>query len=506
MKEPIEKAPDTEKNNAESPDIKETVAREPIIRDKARERWIIFSVSFVSFMVSVDTYIVNISLPTIAQSFRVSTGDISWIILSYLLAVTGTLLIFGKMGDRYGLKKVFIAGFITFTVGSLFCGISNSLHLLVASRALQGVGGSMLMAMAPALISTYLPTDKRGTAFGLYATFTALGITVGAPLGGIITGFFSWHWIFIINVPIGIIAIAICMAAIPPVPKSYLKQDGETFDYLGALLSLIASILLLYALNTGKERGWTSPVILGCFVGSLVFIILFYLREKTARYPLLDLNLLKNPAFLYINIASCFAVAFLAGHNFLMPFYLEYMQGLKAQKAGLVILVYSLVYMVASMTAGRMSDKIKPRLLCMAGMILGIFTAAFFSLTLKFEGLTHPILFLGFLALSYAMFIPSSNNLVMSTAPKGKEGVVSGLFRVGVYMFMAVGVCIFETIFSSVVNGGGGNPGIYGGVGRDVLAKGFMMAYGAGGFFCILGLLCAFMTDAGKKKTETTGG
>ena len=475
--------------------------KDTIVTDKARQRWIIFSISFVSFMVSVDTYIVNISLPTIAESFHVSTGEISWIILSYLLAVTGTLLIFGKMGDRYGLKKVFIGGFVVFTLGSLFCGISSNLPSLIVSRAIQGIGGSMLLGMAPALISTYLPEEKRGTAFGLYATFTALGITIGAPLGGFITGYFSWHWIFIINVPIGIAAIAVCMATIPTVAVS-LKNDGETFDYPGALLSLLSSILFLYALNTGKERGWTSPVILGCLAGSLVFLILFFLREKTAKHPLLDLSLLKNPAFVYINIASCFAVAFLAGHNFLMPFYLEYMQGLNSQKAGMVILVYSIVYMVASMTSGKISDKVNPRLLCMGGMVLGTITAVTFALFLRTPGLVAVIGFLGFLAVTYAMFIPSSNNLVMRTAPKGKEGVVSGLFRVGIYLCMAIGVCTFETIFASAINGGGGSSPAYDTVSRDVLAKGFMFAYGAGGVSCLFALFSAYMTDTGKTKME----
>ncbi len=475
--------------------------KETIVTDKARQRWIIFSISFVSFMVSVDTYIVNISLPTIAESFHVSTGQISWIILSYLLAVTGTLLIFGKMGDRYGLKKVFIGGFVVFTLGSLFCGISNNLPSLIVSRAIQGIGGSMLLGMAPALISTYLPEDKRGTAFGLYATFTALGITIGAPLGGFITGYFSWHWIFIINVPVGIAAIAICMATIPTVMASHMN-DGETFDYPGALLSLLSSILFLYALNTGKEKGWTSPIILGCLAGSFIFLILFFLREKTAKHPLLDLNLLKNPAFIFINLASCFAVAFLAGHNFLMPFYLEYMQGLNSQKAGMVILVYSIVYMAASMTSGRISDKVNPRWLCMGGMVLGIITAAFFTFMLKASGLFAAIIFLAFLAVSYAMFIPSSNNLVMRTAPKGKEGVVSGLFRVGIYLCMAIGVCTFETIFASVMNGAGGNQHGYGTIPREILTKGFMMAYGAGGISCLSALFCAYLVDTGKAKLK----
>ena len=466
------------------------------VTDLKQQKHLIYSISFVSFMVSLDTYIVNISLPTIAESFGVSTGEISWVVLSYLLAVTGTLLIFGKLGDKFGLKKIFITGFGIFILGSLICGIAPNLAILIAARALQGIGGSMLLGMAPALFSRYLPKNKRGEGFGLYATFAALGITIGAPLGGFITGFFSWHWIFLINIPVGLVAIVICMKVIPSISTGELKNDNEKFDYLGSILSLFSSLFLLYALNMGQEKGWSSPLILGLIAASIILFTLFIFHIKKVKNPLLDPSLFKKPAFTAGNIASGFAVAFLAGHNFLIPFYLEYIQKLETQKAGLVILVYSIVYMAGGVIAGKLSDKIHPRVLCMWGMALGTVTAVIFALKLSSPGLLTVILFLGFLALSYAMFVPSSNNLVMSTADEGKHGTVSGVFRMGIYLFMAIGVCVFETIFAGgIQNGGiqnGGISGNYDKVPVDLLVKGFQFAYAAGGIACLLALVSVF--------------
>ena len=168
---------------------------------------LIYTISFASFMVNLDTYVVNVALPSITQTFKASTSDISWIVMSYNLMVVSLLLIFGKLGDTIGLKKLFNIGFIIFTSSSLMCGLSNSVLILVISRFTQGIGASILYALPQAMIAKYLPKEHRGTAFGVLASAAALGITLGAPVSGFITEFLSWRWIFFINVPVGILSV-----------------------------------------------------------------------------------------------------------------------------------------------------------------------------------------------------------------------------------------------------------------------------------------------------------
>ncbi len=450
---------------------------------------IIFSIAFVSFMVSLDTYIVNISLPTISRHFGVGTDKISWVVLAYLLAVTGTLLIFGRLGDRIGLKRVFVTGFWIFTFSSLLCGLSTGIYMLVLSRFLQGVGGSMLLGMAPAMIPRFLPPGQRGTAFGYYSTAAALGIILGTPLGGIITGYASWHWIFLINIPTGLLAIWYCHDAIPSDSPGPGDQPRDKFDSIGAVSVFTGFSTLIYSLNMGNKMGWTSPIILTTFFGGLFLLIFFLLWEMKTLHPLMDLGLFRDRAFTFGNLASCFAVAFQSGSNFLMPFYLERFLGLKPQVAGLVILVYAATFMAGSLYAGKLSDRVSPRLLCTWAMVIGAVASGWFALTLKTGQLIPVIVFLVALGVAYALFIPSNNNLVLGMAPRGKHGVVSGLFRMGIYMSLVAGVVIFEMIFNSFV------PGCTGDMSHDrvILGSAFVKAYYLGGIFCIVSLVFSLL-------------
>ena len=464
-------------------------------KSSGNEGKIIFSIAFVSFMVSVDTYVVNISLPTIARYFHVDTGEVSWVVLAYLLSVTGTLLIFGRLGDRFGLKRVFITGFGVFTLASLLCGMSGGIYILIFSRFLQGVGGAMLLSMAPAMIPKFLSTEHIGRAFGYYATSAALGITLGTPLGGIITGYASWHWIFLINVPTGLAAIWYCYGAIPSDAPAPEVHPDEKFDSLGAILVFAGLSSLVYSLNMGKETGWTSPVILATLTGGIALLTWFVLWERKATSPLLDLSLFQDKAFTFGNLASCFAVAFQAGSNFLLPFYLERLLGLKPQHAGFVILVYSIIYMIGSLYTGKLSDRLRPRILCTWAMVTGAGAALWFALTLGSGGLAPVIVFLVALAVAYALFIPSNNNLVMSMAPEGKHGVVSGLFRMGIYVSLVAGVVVFETVFNLFSPGGAETANLT----ATAMKPGFVNAYYLGAIFCALSVIFSLMGDNSKK-------
>lgn len=227
------------------------------------QRLVLGIIAVAAFMASLDSTIVNISLPGIAESFGADIGLISWVVLAYLLTLAGFLLILGRLADLYGFKRVFIIGFALFTFGSLACGLSMTVGHLIAFRALQGIGGAALDALAPAMIVLYLPKESRGRVIGILATVVSLGIAAGPILGGFITEYSSWHWIFFINVPIGIAAVVLAFWLLP---EDTLQPATGGFDYAGSILIITALVSMLYPLNRGLEFGWTSPIIIGSFL------------------------------------------------------------------------------------------------------------------------------------------------------------------------------------------------------------------------------------------------
>lgn len=456
---------------------------------------IVLSVAFASFMVRLNNYTVNVSMPAIAEYFRIGTGEVSRIVMSYLLVITSTLLVFGKLGDRVGLKKIFIAGYIIFVIGSLMCGLSNGINLLVMSRAMQGVGGSMLLATSFAIISKYLPQDRRGWAFGITSTASALGVATGAPFGGLITGYLSWHWIFFINIPVGVAAIFIAGRKIPSSSVPSLRERGitdigipekETFDFIGALLSFLGLSLLLYGFNTAKRFGWDSIQIVSCFAGSFVILSLFILREKKCKAPLLDLSLFKNPAFSLALCATFMAYIFITGNAFILPFYLKTTKGLSPQQIGLVLFVYSLIYVLMSSRAGRLSDRVSPVTLCTVAMLSAAVNTFVFAYTLQLNGLLFVLIFLIWMAFSFVFFFSPNNNLVMSCAPPERHGIASGTFNTISNLGMVCGVAIFEAIFSYY--SGGGVPAktvaLDAASIQEPLQHGFQAVYLLGGAVC----------------------
>ncbi|MEQ8186436.1 MAG: MFS transporter [Candidatus Eremiobacterota bacterium] len=458
-----------------------------IIKAQKVSNLILFSISFASFMVNLDTYIVNISLPSITSSFNTTAGEVSWVALSYNLTVASLLIIFGKLGDKLGLKKVFLSGLSIFTISSLLCGLSPSLHCLIGARFLQGIGASILYAMTPAMVPKYLPENMRGPAFGTLATAAALGIIIGTPLGGLLTGYLSWHWIFYINILPGIAAIIVCNHIIPDDEKSW-RKNTETFDFPGSFLSFFASLTFIYGLNMGHELGWTSFTIGGSFFIAVLSIIIFILWEYRTSDPLVELNLFKNSGFTWGNIAGFFASNFLSGHNFLMPFYLTLILKLSPQEAGIIYMVYSAIYMITGPLTGKFSTSENSAMLSTVSMIAGSISTFIFAFFISSKSFTSVIIYFISLGIVYGIFITANNNLVIGMAPEGKHGIVSGIFRMTGRLGMASGVCIFETIFSS-----GFDTNNYSSISSNFLVNGFYIAYMSGGLIFMLTAICSII-------------
>lgn len=453
-----------------------------------RHGLILFSIAFATFMVNVDSYIVNISLPTISAYFRADTAAVSWVVMSYQLTVTGLLLVFGTLGDRIGIKRLFMLGYGLFTLSSLLCALSPSLGWLVAGRALQGIGASVLYALTPAMVPKFLPPEMRGTAFGTLATVAALGITIGTPLGGLITGLLSWQWAFLINLPIGLAAMLVCRKVLPDDKPLLADRKLPVFDYAGSALSFVGLLSLIFMLSKLDSTSVRSPVILSALSIFLVSSIAFVLWERHTPHPLLDYSLFRDRSFNLGNLANFLCLSFLAGHNFIIPFYLIIIKGLPTEKAGSVFLLYSLVYMGVGPLAGRLTKRISPRTLCTVALGLGVVVALGFSVLLRSDGMLTVYAYFVGMALVMATFIPANNTLVMGLAPAGKQGVVAGSFRMIGRVGMTFGICLFQALFAwSASHGGPLHLEAMKGIERSHLLNSFSAVYLAGGLIFVIG-------------------
>jgi EmrB/QacA subfamily drug resistance transporter len=445
------------------------------VTDKGRQRWIVASAAFASFMVTLDEFIVGISLPAITQDFGIGTSQAAWVTIAYFLMVTSLLIPLGKVADRWGLKQLFILGYAIFLLGSLLCGIANSIGLLVAFRLLQGIGGAIMRVVAYAMVPKLLPLEVRGWGYGILSTASASGIMIGAPVGGLITSHLSWHWIFLVNIPIGLIAIAVVMKILPE-DRPRTSADW-TFDLVGAIQSFVAICALTYALNSGNHLGWGSPLILTCLLGSAILLVLFIRRERSLADPLIDLHLFNHRGFL-LGIAALFMTClFMGGDGFLFPFFLQWEKGLEPAHAGLVILAYSAIYIPAAQFAGRLSDRVNPALLCGFAMLSATLACLMFVGTMGVSGLWWTVIYMLWAAVSCAMFISPCNKLVMSHAPEQRMGSASGILSTANQLSGVLGISLFEAIFSWPGNHAGLTTLAVLNDRPDLMTAGFQLAY-----------------------------
>ena len=473
--------------------------------DKENKYFLLISLSsaFAGFMIRLDTYIVNVSLPKIALNLNVGTGPVSLVILSYLLVLTSTMLLFGKFCDSFGLKRMFILGYVFFTAGSLCCAMSANITALIISRCLQGAGGAMLLAAAFAIIPKYIPKEKVGRAFGLYTTAVALGITVGAPLGGVITGLLSWRWIFLINLPIGIAAVIISMKVIPEdIFPSGLSKASAKFDILGAAISLAGIASLVFSLNMGRELGWFSLPIISGFCAAFLLIYIFYLREKKTADPILAVGLLKKSSFILLALSGMIGFLVTAGNSFTIPFLLEILKGLRTEYVGLAMLPYSVTFMLTAPLAGRISERIiTPRALGAAAMLLLSLNFLVFQFTLGMPGLKSVLVFLFFLGIFLGLFYPSNNSSAMEEAPDESRGAASGIYQTGANLGMIIGVVLFETIFSQAIPFSGLSKPAHNITSQSGIILGFHNTYFAAALLCAVGFIAFILPRSRRRET-----
>jgi EmrB/QacA subfamily drug resistance transporter len=462
------------------------------VSKEANKRLIVFIISLAAFMGSLDITIVNISLPTISRYFDVSTGVVSWVVMVYLLVLSSFLLAFGKLADIKGYKKVFITGFVLFITGSFLCGIAPSIEMLIAFRILQAIGAAMFTAIGPAMVSIFLPPDIRGRALGYVTTLAALGIAVGPVVGGYLTAYLSWRWIFFVNVPVGICATVIALSILP---EHRGARRDLPFDVLGAVLIFVALIALIFGLNMGQEKSWTSPLILASFFAFLVSGIAFTIRERKLEDPLLDLGFFKNLNFDFANGAAFLVMMVFSGAIFLLPFYLELVKDIPVNVAGLILMIPPLAMMITGPIAGKISDRRGPRVICILTTLLA--SVAFFMASSFSEASSLSFIFitLALAGIAIGMFIPPNSSLILGLSPSDKQGVASSLMMTMRDVGSVVGIAAFETVFSLTIHASvaASDGAVHQQLSTSLLTSGFHDAFMIGVLFCILALVFSIL-------------
>jgi EmrB/QacA subfamily drug resistance transporter len=409
---------------------------------------LVFSISLATFMAGLDGTIVNIALPTISEAFHVSSTTVSWVATAYLLVMAGCVLVFGKISDIIGFKRVFLAGFVIFTLGSFACGalpdLLNSLNVLIGARMLQAVGGAMISAIAPAMVTTYIPMEQKGKAMGIVMTLAALGTALGPTIGGILTQYLSWHWIFFINVPVGIGAV-ILGAKVIPASTGHGTLAG--FDRTGAMLVFTGLASLLFVVSEGESMGWTSPAILALALLAIVTLGWFILHEIRHTDPLLEIRLFKNKNFLAINLLLSLVFFSFAGINYLLPFYLKYVRACDTSTAGLIMTSLSVAMMAAGILAGMLFNRIGPKQLCIAA---GVMLTAGYFLIIRLRPDTpipYVVLCLALIGFGLGLIITPASNMIMNSVAKTKQGMISSLTALERFVPLTLGIAMFNLIF-----------------------------------------------------------
>jgi len=396
-------------------------------------------------MSTLNASIVNISLPTISKAFDASVSQVQWIVVAFLLATGALLLTFGRAGDIYGYKRVYLAGFAIFATAGLLCGLSQGLGQLVGFRVIQGLGAGMVLAMGPAIVTASFGSRERGKALGLNAMSVAVGLSVGPTLGGILTEWLSWRWIFFVNLPVGFLGVLWAFRVL----TNERRDAGQRFDPLGAVLVTCALLALLLGLSEGSSWGWTSFGTIGLLAAFALSSAAFVVAELRVTQPMLDLRLFAIRSFSIGNVSLLIAFAALFAANFLLPFFLERGQGLSALESGLLLTPLPLAILVVAPLSGVLSDRIGTRIPSTVG--LAVLALGLLSLTGMDAQTSHWGLVWRFLLVGAGMGLFNSPNQssIMGSVPANRLGIASGMISQMRYTGQALGIALGVAVIAS---------------------------------------------------------
>jgi EmrB/QacA subfamily drug resistance transporter len=436
-------------------------------------------------MIILDGTIVNVALPSIQSDLRFTQSDLAWVVNAYLIAFGGLLLLAGRLGDLIGRKRILISGLAVFTAASLLCGLSASPAMLVAARFVQGIGGAMSSAVALGMIVTMFPEPReQARAFGIYSFVAAAGASIGLLAGGILTHALSWHWIFFVNVPIGIAAAWLSARLVDSDRGIGL---GEGADALGAVLVTAALMLGVYTIVETSRFGWVSTHTIGFGAVSVALFVGFVVREATARNPLLPLRVFAPRNVWGANVIQLLAVAGMLGFFFMSSLYLQRVLDLDPLRIGLAFLPVAVTIGTLSVNlSARLTMRFGARRVLMPALVLvatglGLFTRMPVHSSYPVDLLPGMLL----LGAGMGLVFPSLATLAMSSATARDSGLASGLLNTTAQVGGALGLALLATIAASHTS-----SLLAGGVTPDAaLAGGFRLVFAISASLVVVALV-----------------
>jgi EmrB/QacA subfamily drug resistance transporter len=413
---------------------------------KSRRRLALWLLCAASLMIILDGTIVTVALPSIQRQLGFSAANLSWVLNAYLIAFGSLLLLAGRLGDLIGRKRMFVSGLAAFTVASLLCGLAADPAMLIAARFAQGIGAAMVSAVSLGMIVTLFPEPReQAKAIGAFSFVGAAGASIGLVLGGVLTEAVGWHWIFFVNVPIGILAVLPAVKVLEA-ERGTGWQDGA--DWLGAFLVTSGLMLGVYAIVGTSRYGWGSARTLGEAAVAVALLTAFVTRQATARTPLLPLRVLQARGLAGANLAQLLVIAAAFGFQVMITLYMQRVLGYGAAASGLGLLpTAAVIGTVALGLSARIAARFGPRVMLLAG--LGLITVGLALLTQVPVHASYPAQLLPPLLIFGAgggLSLPALASLGMSGATQNDAGLASGLFNTTQQIGAALGVAVLSTL------------------------------------------------------------
>jgi EmrB/QacA subfamily drug resistance transporter len=414
-------------------------------------KWMVLLVTTIgSFMAPFDGSIVTIAIPSIASSMMIGLETVVWISLAYLLVLTVLLINAGRLADLRGRKRTYILGFIIFTIGSILCGTSATGYQLVVFRALQGIGAAFVAANSPAIVTESFQSWERGKALGINAMAVYVGLTTGPVIGGILVQSFGWRSIFYVNVPIGILVVGLASTKLK---EKWASSAGERFDFAGAVTLSVALASLLAGLTLGGSFGWYSSATLALLVLTVsAFLLFIYAERSLTRHPIFDLSLFtKNRLFAAANIAALLNYIAISGVTFMISIYLQDIQGLQPESAGVFLIAMSVAMALLSPPSGWLADRFGSRSLSTVGMVIVTVGLLLLSQLNAASPVGDIVLRLTFLGIGFGLFSSPNTRAVMSSVDAGKLGVASGTLSTMRATGQSVGLALATAVIATAI-------------------------------------------------------
>ncbi|MGO8071113.1 MFS transporter [Rhizobium leguminosarum] len=415
---------------------------EAIAEQAPSARWALASLSLSMLLPSLGTSIANVGLPSLAQAFDAAFQDVQWIVLAYLLAITTLIVSVGRLGDIIGRRRLLLIGILLFTLASILCGVAPTLWLMIAARAVQGLGAAIMMALTMAFVGETVPKERTGSAMGLLGTMSAIGTALGPSLGGLLIAGLGWPAIFLVNVPVGVLTFVLAYRHLPA-DISKGKTDRKDFDMAGTLL--LALTLSAYALAMTIGHGRFGLLNIALLSAAVFGTGLFVFTEARAASPLIQLTVFRNrvlTASLAMNVlVSTVMMATLV----VAPFYLSHALGLNQALVGIVMSIGPIISILSGVPAGRLVDRLDAPFVVVAGLVA--MAAASVAMAVL-SGISGYIAAIAMLTPGYQLFQAANNTAVMADVRSEQRGVISGMLNLSRNLGLIAGASVMGAVFA----------------------------------------------------------